>query len=255
MAKVQQVKYLMPKEAQDPIILKIDRPDHGGHVYRLLQRRAVGRGDLGLSDPRGAAAAVDRRRRRLGRHPGRPDLRDAAVARSGAHGGARHLADDVAAAIRANNFQSAPGQAKGYFTVTNVSTNTGLTDVEQFKRMIVKAKDGALVRLEDIATVELARAEHRRQRRVERRARRLHRRPGDADRQPADARQGRARAVAGARAQPAAVGEDEGRLRFDQVHPVLDRRGGEDAGRGGRDRRRGDLPVPRHRSARCSSRS
>jgi len=64
-------------------------------------------------------------------------------------------ADDVAAAIRANNFQSAPGQAKGYFTITNVNAETGLTDVDQFKQMVVKAKDGAVVRLEDIATVNL----------------------------------------------------------------------------------------------------
>src|SRR5262249_56213940 len=70
--------------------------------------------------------------------------------------GARGIsADDVAAAIRANNFQSAPGQAKGYFVVTNVTANTGLTDVEQFRDMVVKAKDGGLVRLKDIATVGL----------------------------------------------------------------------------------------------------
>ena len=63
---------------------------------------------------------------------------------------------DVAAAIQANNYQSAPGQAKGYFTVTNVSANTGLTDVDQFKNMVVKAKSGAVVRMRDIATVDLA---------------------------------------------------------------------------------------------------
>jgi multidrug efflux pump len=61
----------------------------------------------------------------------------------------------VAAAIRANNFQSAPGQAKSYFTVTNIVTNTGLASVDQFRDMVVKAKDGALVRLRDIATVAL----------------------------------------------------------------------------------------------------
>src|SRR5439155_10779320 len=64
-------------------------------------------------------------------------------------------ADDVSAAIRANNFQSAPGQAKGLYVVTNVSADTGLTDIGQFQEMIVKAKDGAVVRLKDIATVDL----------------------------------------------------------------------------------------------------
>src|SRR4029078_10594155 len=55
-----------------------------------------------------------------------------------------------------NNFQAAAGQAKGYFIVSNVSTNSDLRDLDQFKRMIVKARAGGLVRLEDIATVELA---------------------------------------------------------------------------------------------------
>ena len=64
-------------------------------------------------------------------------------------------ASHVAAAIRANNFQSAPGQAKGYFTITNVNADTGLADVQQFNKMVVKAKDGAVVRMEDIATVDL----------------------------------------------------------------------------------------------------
>jgi len=63
---------------------------------------------------------------------------------------------DVAAAIAANNFQSAAGQTKGYLIVSNISTNTSLTDVNQFRKMIVKAKDGGFVRMEDIATVELA---------------------------------------------------------------------------------------------------
>ena len=64
-------------------------------------------------------------------------------------------ANDVNLAIRANNYQSAPGQAKGFYTVTNISADTGLTDINQFKRMVVKAANGAVVRLEDIATVEL----------------------------------------------------------------------------------------------------
>ena len=64
-------------------------------------------------------------------------------------------ATDVTIAIRANNYQSAAGQAKGFYTVTNVSADTGLTDISQFKRMVVKVANGAVVRIEDIATVEL----------------------------------------------------------------------------------------------------
>src|SRR5207244_2002062 len=49
---------------------------------------------------------------------------------------------DVAAAIAANNFQSAAGQTKGYLIVSNISTNTSLTDVNQLKKIIVKANVG-----------------------------------------------------------------------------------------------------------------
>ena len=61
----------------------------------------------------------------------------------------------MALAIQSNNFQSAPGQAKGYFTVTNVTADTGLTNLDQFKQMTVKAQGGSLVRLQDIATIDL----------------------------------------------------------------------------------------------------
>src|SRR2546423_11023659 len=47
---------------------------------------------------------------------------------------------DVSAAIAANNFQSAAGQTKGYLIVSNVLTNTGLTDGHQFQKVNVKAK-------------------------------------------------------------------------------------------------------------------
>ena len=131
-----------------------------------------------------------------------------------------------AAAIRANNFQSAPGQAKGYFTVIDIVADTGLTDLEEFRDMVVKAADGG--------AGAPARRRHRRARRPEqqlvgqheRPAGRVHRRQRDADRQPAATswpacasccptiQRGLPPTVAGA-----------GRLRFDPVHPVLDRRG------------------------------
>ena len=86
-----------------------DRPDHGRDVSRLLQRGAVGLGDLGLSDARGAAGAVDRRRRGLGRYSRRPDLRDAAVARSRPHGRPRRLAGRR---LRCDRRQQLPGRGR-----------------------------------------------------------------------------------------------------------------------------------------------
>ena len=92
LSKVNSVKYLIPKESNDPMIPKSHRADHGGDVSRLLQRRAVGLGDLRLPDARGAADPVDRRRRRVRRHSRRPDLRDAHLARSAAHGRSQRVA-------------------------------------------------------------------------------------------------------------------------------------------------------------------
>ena len=43
MAKVQQVKYLIPNRGERPGHPEIDRPDDGGHVYRLLQPRSAER--------------------------------------------------------------------------------------------------------------------------------------------------------------------------------------------------------------------
>lgn len=64
-------------------------------------------------------------------------------------------AGEVAAALRNNNVQAAPGQAKGAYTVANIHADTDIVDVEAFRRLVIKSVDGGLVRLGDIATVEL----------------------------------------------------------------------------------------------------
>src|SRR6202166_3967796 len=155
MAKVQQVKYLMPPQSQDPIILKstgqttavmyigfssseLSSAAISDYLTRVVQPL--------MSTVDGVASADILRGQTFAM---RLWLRPAKMAASGIS------AADVAAAIRANNYQSAPGQAKGFFTVTNVDAKTGLIDIAQFKRMTVKSVDGAVVRMEDIATVDL----------------------------------------------------------------------------------------------------
>jgi len=155
MSKVQQVKYQLPREANDPVILKST-----GETTSILY--------MGFSSPELSGAAISDYLTRVVQ----PLLSTVSgVAEAKILGGqtfamrvwldpermaARNIsAADVRAAIQANNFQSAPGQAKGVFVVTNVTTNTGLTDVEQFRQMVVKSKDGALVRMKDIAQIEL----------------------------------------------------------------------------------------------------
>ena len=73
------------------------------------------------------------------------------------HGRARISAGQLADALRANNVQAAPGQAKGLYVVSNIQVNTDLVNVAEFRDMVVKREGDAIVRLGDVATVELGR--------------------------------------------------------------------------------------------------
>lgn len=70
-------------------------------------------------------------------------------------------ATDIQDALRNNNFQSAAGQTKGDNVVFNVTANTGLSSPEQFSNIIVKTDQSALVRLRDVARVELGAENYR----------------------------------------------------------------------------------------------
>ncbi|HEX6443128.1 MAG TPA: multidrug efflux RND transporter permease subunit [Stellaceae bacterium] len=155
MAKVQQVKYLIPQAAQDPIILKstgqttavmyigfssseLSSAAISDYLTRVVQPLLATVDGVASADILGGQTFA----MRLWLDPARMAARGIS-------------ASDVSRAIQGNNYQAAPGQAKGYYTVANVDARTGLADVEQFKRMVVKSSGGALVRLEDIATVDL----------------------------------------------------------------------------------------------------
>src|SRR6266566_1454658 len=156
LAKVNSVKYLIPKESNDPIVTKTT-----GQTTAVMY--------LGFSSDVLSGSAISDYLTRVVQ----PVLSTVdGVASADILGGQTFAMrlwldpvrmagrgvspNDVSAAIAANNFQAAAGQAKGYFIVSNVSTNTDLQNVNQFKRMIIKSKDGGFVRMEDVATVELA---------------------------------------------------------------------------------------------------
>ncbi len=61
----------------------------------------------------------------------------------------------VRAALAANNSLAAVGQTRGAFVQVNLTADTDLTSVAEFKRLVVREQDGAVVRLEDIADVVL----------------------------------------------------------------------------------------------------
>ncbi len=64
-------------------------------------------------------------------------------------------ASELADAVQRNNFQSAPGQTKGYFDVINLNAKTGLTEPKDFAQLVIRAQGSNLIRLGDIATIEL----------------------------------------------------------------------------------------------------
>jgi multidrug efflux pump len=61
----------------------------------------------------------------------------------------------VRAALASNNYLSAVGQTKGALVQVNLTANTNLEKVDEFRRLVLREKDGALVRLEDVADVVL----------------------------------------------------------------------------------------------------
>ena len=62
---------------------------------------------------------------------------------------------DVRAALASNNFTSAPGQVKGDFVQTNIDAKTSLDNPAAFGRLVVLNRGDALIRLSDVAEIEL----------------------------------------------------------------------------------------------------
>ena len=155
MSKVQQVRYLIPPGANDPVITKstgqttaimyigfsspsLDLPAISDYLNRVVQPVLATVEGVASADVIGGQTFA----MRVWLDPARMAARGISAA-------------ECRAAIRANNFQTAPGQQKGYFTIANITANTDLQSVDQFREMVVKANEGALIRLKDIATVSL----------------------------------------------------------------------------------------------------
>ncbi|MCG6965837.1 MAG: efflux RND transporter permease subunit [Chromatiaceae bacterium] len=64
-------------------------------------------------------------------------------------------AQGVADVLRANNYLSGIGQARSDYTVIDLAATTDVADVEDFRNLVVRASADTLVRLRDIARVEL----------------------------------------------------------------------------------------------------
>jgi multidrug efflux pump len=72
--------------------------------------------------------------------------------RMAAHGVA---ANDVYAALAANNYITAVGTTKGQMVSVDLTAATGLHTVDEFKKLVVRQQNNSVVRLEDVANVVL----------------------------------------------------------------------------------------------------
>jgi multidrug efflux pump len=158
MSKVQQVRNQIPREANDPVVSKQSALGNAGGSLMILSFSSDEMKPPAISDYLSRTVQPV-----LGTVPGvgSADVAGADVfamrlwldpqkmAARGVTG------EDIQNALKANNVQSAPGQTKSFFTVANINADTGLTDVKEFENMVVKATGDALVRLRDVASVEL----------------------------------------------------------------------------------------------------
>ncbi|KVE32459.1 MexW/MexI family multidrug efflux RND transporter permease subunit [Burkholderia sp. TSV86] len=156
MAKVNQVKYRLPEGAYDPVIERtsggftsvvyvafsskqLPIPQVADYISRVVEPMFAGiEGVAKIQVLGGQSLAM-----RLWLDPQR-------LAAYGITG------EDVAAAIRDNNFQAAPGQVKGLYVVSDLRVNTDLKNIEGFKNLVLKNVNGAIIRVRDVGTVELS---------------------------------------------------------------------------------------------------
>ncbi len=155
LAKVQQIKYLLPAGVSDPMITKITDgasavqyisftsttmtvPQITDYITRVAQPLFTSINGVASAPLAGAQQLA----LRIWIDPDALSARDL-------------TAGDVVAALRANNVQAAPGVLRSGQTVTNITASTDLTNIDDFRQMVIKSGIGGLVRLSDIATLEI----------------------------------------------------------------------------------------------------
>jgi len=155
-ARLQQVRSELPAQAEPPVI-EVQRADRPYATFYLSF----------TSEQRGVPAMTDWLSRTL-----QPQLSTLEGVQRVSFEGSRPLAmrvwidpdrlaarnlspGDVHEALRRNNYLAAVGQTKGNLVQINLLADTDLRAVDEFENLIVADRDGAIVRLSDVARVEL----------------------------------------------------------------------------------------------------
>jgi multidrug efflux pump len=155
LAKVQQVKYRLPPGASDPVITKIT--DGVAAVqYITFQSETLSIPQLTDFATRVAEPLITSVPGVGSTEMGGHQVLAMRVWLDAGKLAARGIsAGEVAAALRANNVQSAPGQLKNERAVINVTAATDLSSIEDFRSMVVKSTGESIVRLGEVATIEI----------------------------------------------------------------------------------------------------
>jgi multidrug efflux pump len=156
-ARLQQVRTELPEEAEPPVIevQRADRPYATFYLsFNSTERSVPAITDYLLRTVQPQLATIPGVQRVTNNEGGRqiamrvwidPDRLAALNLSPG----------DVHAALQRNNYLAAVGQTKGNQVQINLLANTDLRSVEEFANLIVADRDGAIVRLSDVARVEL----------------------------------------------------------------------------------------------------
>jgi multidrug efflux pump len=156
-ARLQQVRSELPAEAEPPTVdvQRADRPYASFYLsFTSGQRSLAEVTDYLTRNVQPQLATVPGVQRVTNQEGGRPIAMriwidpDRLAAVNLAPG-------DVYAAIQRNNYLAAVGQTKGNLVQVNLLADTDLRSVEEFEQLIVADRGGALVRIADVARVEL----------------------------------------------------------------------------------------------------
>ncbi|MGD0634967.1 MAG: efflux RND transporter permease subunit [Beijerinckiaceae bacterium] len=155
LSKINQVKFQLPKESQDPVVVKqtgdatalmylsfnsrvLSPSQITDYLSRVVQPRLQTIDGVASADILGGQTFA----MRVWLDPNRMAARGVTAA-------------DVRNALAANNFVSAAGQVKSDFTQTSINALTSLDSAKAFGQLVVATHGDALIRIADIATTEL----------------------------------------------------------------------------------------------------
>lgn len=159
--QVSSVRYMLPKQIQDPIISKSD-PNASPTVYlsfssETLDSEAVTDFLLRVIQPQlgtmeGVSQAQILGEREYAMRINLDTQRMTAL---------NVTASEVMDALRLNNLQAAAGSVEAQLQVYQISANTDLTTPDQFNNLVIKAgANGYLIRIRDIGTAVLGAASY-----------------------------------------------------------------------------------------------